>query len=69
MASKKDLDFIYTTIDKIFRLGIGEMGDFSGARYNGDFSMTLEEAQRAKHQFITDQLGIKKGSKVQSKNL
>jgi hypothetical protein len=26
MASKKDIDFTYTTMDKIFRLSIGEMG-------------------------------------------
>jgi len=64
MADKQDLDFTYTVIDKIFRMGIGEMGDFSGARYNGDFTMTLEEAQRAKHVFIAEQLHIKKGSKV-----
>jgi len=64
MADKQDLDFTYTVIDKIFRKGIGEMGDFSGARYNGDFTMTLEEAQRAKHVFIAEQLHIKKGSRV-----
>lgn len=64
MAEKKDLDFTYTTIDKIFRLSIGETGDFSGAKYDGDFSMSLEEAQRAKHEFIADNLNIKKGSKV-----
>ncbi|MDN5201925.1 class I SAM-dependent methyltransferase [Fulvivirgaceae bacterium BMA10] len=64
MAGKKDLDFTYTTIDKIFRLSIGETGDFSGAKYDGDFSMTLEEAQRAKHEFIADSLHINKESKV-----
>ena len=64
MAEKKDLDFTYTTIDKIFRLSIGETGDYSGAKYDGDFSMSLEEAQRAKHEFIADSLNIKKGSKV-----
>ncbi|WP_028982409.1 class I SAM-dependent methyltransferase [Sporocytophaga myxococcoides] len=64
MANKQDLDFTYTTLDKIFRLSIGETGDFSGARYNGDFSLTLEEAQRAKHDYIADQLRIKKGSRV-----
>jgi cyclopropane-fatty-acyl-phospholipid synthase len=64
MANKKDIDFTYTTLDRIFRLSIGEMADFSGARYNGDFSMTLEEAQKAKHQFITEQLKIEKGNKV-----
>jgi cyclopropane-fatty-acyl-phospholipid synthase len=64
MAVKKDLDFTYTTIDKIFRLSMGETGDYSGAKYDGDFSMTLEEAQKAKHKFIADSLNIGKGSKV-----
>ncbi|REG91585.1 class I SAM-dependent methyltransferase [Algoriphagus antarcticus] len=64
MADKKDLDFTYTTIDNIFRLSIGETADFSGAKYDGDFSMSLEEAQKAKHKFIADSLNIKKGSKV-----
>ncbi|CAN5352790.1 N/A [soil metagenome] len=64
MASQQDLDFTYTTIDKIFRLSIGQTGDYSGAMYNGDFSLTLEEAQRQKHKFIADSLGIKAGSKV-----
>jgi len=64
MADKKDLDFTYTTIDEIFRLSIGEMGDYSGAKYDGDFSMTLEEAQKAKHKFIADSPNIGEGSKV-----
>jgi len=64
MAEKNDLDFTYTTIDKIFRLSIGETGDYSGAKYDGDFSMSLEEAQKAKHKFIADSLNIKKDSKV-----
>lgn len=64
MAGKKELDFTYTTIDKIFRLSIGETADYSGAKYDGDFSLSLEQAQRAKHQYIADSLGIKKGSKV-----
>ena len=64
MANKQDLDFTYSTIDKIFRLSMGETGDFSGAMYNGDFSMTLEAAQQAKHKFIADSLHIEKGSRV-----
>ncbi len=64
MADKKDLDFTYTTIDEIFRLSMGETGDYSGAKYDGDFSMTLEEAQKAKHKFIADSLHIEKDSKV-----
>ena len=64
MANKQDIDFTYTTLDKIFRLSIGETADFSGAMYNGDFSMSLKEAQNAKHHFIADQLYIKPGDRV-----
>ena len=64
MADKNDLDFTYTTIDEIFRLSMGENSDYSGAKYDGDFSMTLEQAQKAKHKFIADSLNIQKGSKV-----
>ena len=64
MANKQDLDFTYTTIDNIFRLSIGEKADYSGSKYDGDFSMTLEEAQKRKHKFIADSLNITKGSKV-----
>lgn len=64
MADQKDLNFTYTTLDKIFRLSIGETGDFSGAKYDGNFSLSLEEAQRAKHDYIADQLNIGPGTKV-----
>ncbi len=64
MADQRELDFTYTTIDEIFRLSIGETGDYSGAKYDGDFSMSLEEAQKAKHTFIADSLRIGKGSRV-----
>lgn len=64
MANQADLNFTYSTLDQIFRMSMGETGDYSGARYDGDFSMTLEEAQRKKHAFIVDQLHIVAGSKV-----
>jgi cyclopropane-fatty-acyl-phospholipid synthase len=64
MADGKDLDFTYTQIDKLFRLSLGEMADFSGAKYDGDFSLTLEEAQARKHAFVLDSLGVREGSRV-----
>jgi cyclopropane-fatty-acyl-phospholipid synthase len=64
MASKSDIDFSYSTMDRIWRLSIGEMSDFTGAKYDGDFSLTLEEAQDKKHRFIKESLNIKEGSKV-----
>lgn len=64
MAGQADLDFTYSTLDQVFRMSMGETGDYSGAKYDGDFSMTLEKAQRAKHAFIADQLHLKEGSKI-----
>ena len=64
MTDQRDLEYTYTLFDKIFRYSIGEMADFSGAMYNGDFSMSLEQAQRQKHAFIVKSLNIEEDSKV-----
>ena len=64
MADRKDLDFTYSLIDRIFRLSLGELADFSGAKYDGDFSLTLEEAQRRKHEYVAQSIGIEPGRRV-----
>src|SRR2546423_13414415 len=64
MADRKDLDFTYSLIDRIFRLSLGELADFSGAKYDGDFSMSLEEAQRRKHDYVAEQIGIEPDRRV-----
>ena len=64
MAGRKDLEFTYSLIDRIFRLSLGEQGDFSGAKYDGDFSLTLEQAQRRKHEYVAEQIGIEPGRRV-----
>jgi len=64
MADRGDIEFTYSLIDRIFRLSLGEHADFSGARYLGDFSLTLEQAQARKHAFIAEQLGLGAGRRV-----
>ncbi|HEX8854428.1 MAG TPA: class I SAM-dependent methyltransferase [Thermoleophilaceae bacterium] len=64
MATRDDLEFTYSLIDRIFRLSLGELADFSGAKYDGDFSLSLEEAQRRKHEYVADQIGIGPGRRV-----
>lgn len=64
MADRNDLEFTYSLIDRIFRLSLGELGDFSGAKYDGDFSLSLEEAQRRKHEYVAEQIGIEPGRRV-----
>src|SRR6185437_15039740 len=64
MADRDDLDFTYSLIDRIFRLSLGELADFSGAKYDGDFSLSLEQAQRRKHEYVAEQIGIGPGRRV-----
>jgi cyclopropane-fatty-acyl-phospholipid synthase len=64
MADREQLDFTYSLTDRIFRLSLGELADFSGAKYDGDFSLSLEEAQRRKHEYVAEQIGIGPGRRV-----
>jgi cyclopropane-fatty-acyl-phospholipid synthase len=64
VADRRDLDFTYSLIDRIFRLSIGELADFSGAKFDGDFSLTLEEAQRRKHEYVAESIGIGPGRRM-----
>ena len=64
MADRHDLDFTYSLIDRIFRLSLGELADFSGAKYDGDFSLSLEDAQRRKHEYVCEQIGVLPGKRV-----
>jgi cyclopropane-fatty-acyl-phospholipid synthase len=64
LAERADLEFTYSLIDRIFRLSLGELADFSGAKYDGDFSMSLEQAQRRKHEYVADQIGIGPGRRI-----
>jgi cyclopropane-fatty-acyl-phospholipid synthase len=64
MADREDLEFTYSLIDQIFRLSLGELGDFSGAKFDGDWSLTLEQAQRRKHEYVAESIGIGPGRRV-----
>jgi cyclopropane-fatty-acyl-phospholipid synthase len=64
MADRAQVDFTYSLTDRIFRLSLGELADFSGAKYDGDFSLSLEEAQSRKHEYVAEQIGIGPGRRV-----
>ena len=64
MADRAQMDFTYSLIDRVFRLSLGELADFSGAKYDGDFSRSLEEAQRRKHEYVAEQIGIGPGRRL-----
>src|SRR5436309_8807137 len=64
MADQTDLEFTYSLSDRVIRLSLGDLADFSGAKYDGDFSLSLEEAQRRKHEYVAEQIGIGPGRRV-----
>src|SRR5215210_1692737 len=64
MADRDDIEFTYSLIDRLFRLSLGELADFSGAKYDGDLGLTLEEAQRRKHEYVAEQIGIGAGRRM-----
>ena len=64
MAERDDLEFTYSLIDRIFRLSLGELADFSGAKYDGDFRLSLSEAQARKHDYVAGQIGIGPGRRI-----
>ncbi len=64
MSNRNELEFTYSLIDRVFRISLGELADFSGAKYDGDFSLSLEEAQRRKHEYVAEQTGIAPGRRV-----
>ena len=64
MAERNELEFTYNQIDRIFRLSLGELADFSGAKFDGDFSLTLEQAQARKHRYVAEQIGLGPGRRV-----
>ena len=64
MADRHDIDFTYSLTDRVIRLSLGELADFSGAKYDGDFSLSLEQAQHRKHDYVAEQIGIAPGRRV-----
>jgi cyclopropane-fatty-acyl-phospholipid synthase len=64
MADRHDIDFTYSLTDRVFRLSLGELADFSGAKYDGDFSLTLGQAQHRKHEYVAEQIGIEANRRV-----
>jgi cyclopropane-fatty-acyl-phospholipid synthase len=64
MASQKEIESTYDYMDRIFRALLGEHGDITCAMYNGDFSLSLEQAQKAKHEYILKGIEFNKGDRV-----
>ncbi|MFC1629217.1 SAM-dependent methyltransferase [Gemmatimonadota bacterium] len=60
----REMDYTYTNLDRFIRLSLGENAHFSNAMYDGDYSLTLLEAQLRKYRFVAENLGITAGTRV-----
>jgi cyclopropane-fatty-acyl-phospholipid synthase len=64
MATLAQLNQTYNYMDAFFRAAYGEHADISCARYVGDYTKTLEQAQADKHAYILEGLRFKPGDRV-----
>ena len=64
MASQEQIDATYNYMDRVWRVCLGEHADISCAMYLGDFSLTLEEAQKNKHNYILEHTNFRTGGAV-----
>jgi len=64
MGTQKDIIFTYDDLDQLWRISLGEHADISAAYYNGDYSKSLDQAQRDKHEWILKGTGFKPGCRV-----
>ena len=64
MATREEIGKTYNFMDEIFRLSFGDNADVSCALYDGDFSKTLAQAQKDKHDTILKAVNFKPGAKV-----
>src|SRR5258708_6478862 len=64
MANQQEIEEIYDFMDEIFRLSFDEHADLTCPMFHGDFSKTLAQAQRDKHEYILEGIGFKPGMRV-----
>jgi cyclopropane-fatty-acyl-phospholipid synthase len=64
MATREQLDATYGYMDEVFRLTFGPAPDITAALFDGDFSKTIEQAQRDKHEYILHNLGFAPGARI-----
>lgn len=64
MADEREIGRTYDWFSEIFLKSVGPHSDVTCAYYNGDYSLTLEQAQAAKHQYMLEAIQFKPGMRV-----
>ena len=58
VATRLDIDNTYGYLDELWRLSLGDGADITCPLYDGDFSKSLDQAQRDKHHYILTNLNV-----------
>lgn len=70
MADQGDIQVSYDAMEALWinsmrrKFGPGVALDFTGARYNGDYTRGYEESQADKRNYVLEQIGLKKGDNI-----
>lgn len=64
MATLKEIEATYDYLDDIVRLDMGDYGEVTCALFDGDFTKSLEQAQRDKHDYMLNSLRFVEGFRV-----
>jgi cyclopropane-fatty-acyl-phospholipid synthase len=64
MANQKEIEAMYDWMDYFHVLRLGDYADFTCALFDGDFSKTLNQAQKDKHEYILKGLNFKPGDRI-----
>jgi len=64
MATQQDIEAIYDWIDFFHTRRLGDYADFTCALFDGDFTKTLDQAQKDKHDWILKGVNFRKGQRV-----
>jgi cyclopropane-fatty-acyl-phospholipid synthase len=64
MASAEQIASTYDYMDELWRVSLGEHADITCAFFDGDYSLSLGEAQRRKYEYILSGVGFERGMRV-----
>jgi cyclopropane-fatty-acyl-phospholipid synthase len=64
MATGEQIRETYDYMDPLFRASLGPHADITCALFDGDFSLSLEEAQRRKHDYILNNTNLRPGQRL-----
>ena len=63
MANRQEIEATYDWLDRFQELRLGKFADITAAFFDGDFSKTLDQAQKDKHTWVLDGLGVARPGK------